>query len=145
MRSLHRSPCSAPGGGARMCQSGAFSLIAWLALGSLIVTLFGSMPAWAGDEIRHSGNVHSFTPSEGVLVINAMGLNGEEETVWVDVRGAEVVRLSRHPRRPWQWRERRTSVYRLPAGTYITVIGLEDRAGTLRASRVEVPDLDATQ
>lgn len=117
-------------------------VLAWLVLGSLIAALSGSARAWATDEVRHSGSVHSFAPAEGVLVIDAVGVDGEEETVWADVRGADVVRLSRHPRRPWEWRERRTAVYRLPAGTHVTVIGLEGRWGILRASRVEVPDLD---
>lgn len=120
-------------------------MLAWLVFGSLIAALSGSVPAWAADEVRHSGSVHSFAPAEGVLVIDVMGVDGAEETVWVDVRGADVVRLFRHPRRPWEWRERRTSVYRLPAGTHVTVIGLEGRWGILRASRVEVPELDAAR
>lgn len=117
----------------------------WLVLGSVVLALSGGGAAWADDEVRHSGNVHSFTPREGVLVIDAMGVDGAEETVWADVRYAEVVRLSRDPGRPWEWRERRTSVYRLPAGTYVTVIGLEGRWGVLRASRVEVPEPDDTR
>lgn len=116
----------------------------WLLLGSVVLALSGGVAAWA-DEVRHSGHVHSFTPREGVLVIEALGVGGAEETVWADVRAAEVVRLSRDPGRPWEWWERRTSVYRLPAGTYVTVIGREGRWGILRASRVEVPEPDDTQ
>lgn len=52
-----------------------------------------------------------------------MGTDGLEETIWVDVR-------------------RPTTVYRLPTGTHVTVIGREGRWGVLRASRVEVPELD---
>ncbi|MEX2223152.1 MAG: hypothetical protein WEG40_15275 [Candidatus Rokuibacteriota bacterium] len=120
-------------------------MASWLVLGSVVLALSGAGAAWSDDEVRHSGNVHSFTPREGVLVIEARGVDGAEETVWVDVRYAEVVRLSRDPGRPWEWRERRTRVHRLPAGTYVTVIGLEGRWGVLRASRVEVPEPDHTR
>lgn len=119
-------------------------MLAWLVLASSIASLSGSL-AWAGDEVRHSGTVHSFTPSDGVLLIDARGVDGVEEMVWADVRAADVVRLSRHPRRPWEWRERQTAVHWLPVGTYITVIGREGRSGILRVRRVEVPKLDDVQ
>lgn len=119
-------------------------MLAWLVLASLIASVSGSV-AWAADEVRHSGTVHSFTPSDGVLLIDARGVDGVEEMVWADVRAADVVRLSRHPRRPWEWRERQTTVHWLPVGTYITVIGREGHSGILRASRVEVPELDDVQ
>ena len=74
-----------------------------------------------------------------------MGTDGAEETLWVDVRAADIVRLSRHPRRPWEWRERPTSVYWLPVGTHVTVVGRERPSGILRAIRIEVPELDILQ
>jgi len=121
-------------------------MFAWIVLGPLVLTLSlsGGGAAW-GDEVRHSGNVQSFTPAEGVLVLEARGVDGAEETVWADVRHAEIVRLSRDPRRPWEWRERRTGAHWLPVGTYVTVIGLEGRSGIVRASRVEVPEPDDPQ
>lgn len=119
-------------------------MLAWLVLASSIASLSGSV-AWAAEEVRHSGTVHSFTPSDGVLLIDARGVDGAEEIVWADVRAADVVRLSRHPRRPWEWRERQTAVHWLSVGTYITVIGREDRVGILRVRRVEVPRLDDVQ
>jgi len=119
-------------------------MFAWIVLGALVLGVSGGGAAWA-DEVRHSGNVHSFTPAEGVLVIEAMGVDGTEEAVWADIRDAAIVRLSRDPRRPWEWRERRTSVHRLSSGTYVTVIGRESRSGIVRASRVEVPEPDDPQ
>lgn len=119
-------------------------MVAWIVRGSLVFGLLGGGAAWA-DDVRHSGNVHSFAPAEGVLVIEALGVDGAEETMWVDVRGAQVVRLSRDPRRPWRWRERPISVHQLPSGTYVTVIGREGRSGIVRASRVEVPEPDDPQ
>jgi hypothetical protein len=74
-----------------------------------------------------------------------MGPDGVEETVWADVRDAAIVRLSRDPRRPWEWRERSTRAHRLPSGTYVTVIGREGTSGIVRASRVEVPQPDDPQ
>ncbi|HEY7436992.1 MAG TPA: hypothetical protein VIE41_17760 [Methylomirabilota bacterium] len=115
----------------------------WIVLGSLGLVLAGG-GAWA-DEVRRSGTVHSFTPADGVLVIEAMGPDGVEETVWADVRDAAIVRLSRDPRRPWEWRERSTRAHRLPSGTYVTVIGREGTSGIVRASRVEVPQPDDPQ
>lgn len=119
-------------------------MVAWIVRGSLVLGLLGGGAAWAED-VRHSGNVHSFTPAEGVLVIETIGVDGAEETVWVDIRGAEIVRLSRDPRRPWRWRERHISVHRLASGTYVTVIGREGRSGIVRADRVEVPETDEPQ
>jgi hypothetical protein len=116
-------------------------MVPWVVLGSLLLGFSGGGVAWA-DDVRHSGNVHSFTPAEGVLVLETMGADGAEETVWADVRHAKIVRLSRDPRRPWEWRERRTSAYWLSSGTYVTVIGREGRSGIVRASRVEVPEPD---
>jgi hypothetical protein len=100
-----------------------------IVMGALVAALLGAGAACA-DEVRHSGNVHSFTPADGVLVIEA------------DVRHAVIVRLSRDRRRPWEWREEPTRAYWLSIGTYVTVIGLEDRSGIVRASRVEVPEPD---
>lgn len=115
----------------------------WLVLGWLVAALGSGASAWAEEPVRHSGNVHSFTPAEGVLVIEARGPNGVEETVWAEVRDADVVRLRRDPGRPWRWREQPTSVHWLSAGTYVTVIGREGRWGIIRARRVEVPALDS--
>lgn len=120
------------------------AVLAWLVFVSLIAVSGEIPPVWAGDA-RHSGSVHSFAPSEGVLVIDTVGTDGAEETVWVDVRAADIVRLSRHPRRPWEWRERPTSVHWLTVGTRVTVVGREGRSGILRAVRIEVPELDVLQ
>jgi hypothetical protein len=111
-----------------------------MVLGALVLALSGGVAC--ADEVRHSGTVHSFTPADGVLVIEAVGVDGEEETVWADIRNADIVRLSRDPRRPWQWRERPTRAHWLSIGTYVTVIGREGRSGIVRASRVEVPQPD---
>jgi hypothetical protein len=116
----------------------------WVVLGSLLLGLASGGVAWA-DDVRHSGNVHSFAPADGVLVLETMGIDGAEETVWADVRGARIVRLSRDPRRPWEWRERPTRAHQLPSGTYVTVIGREGRSGIVRASRIEVPEPDGSQ
>jgi hypothetical protein len=116
-------------------------MLAWIVLGSLALGLSGGGAAWA-DDVRHSGNIHSFAPAAGVLVLETIGVDGAEETVWADVRDARIVRLSRDPRRPWEWREQRTSAHWLPSGTYVTVNGREGRSGIVRASRVEVPEPD---
>ena len=117
----------------------------WLALGILAVVVSAAAPAWAGDLVRISGHMHSITPSDGVLVIACFGADGVEEMVWVHVRDAKVVRLWRDKERPWEWRERSTSIYRLPTNTYVTVIGREGLWGIIRANRIDVPEIDSDQ
>ena len=68
-----------------------------------------------------------------------------EKMVWVHVRSATVVRLWRDQARPWEWRERPASLYWLPINTFVTVIGREESSGIIRASRIEVPDLDSDE
>ena len=66
-----------------------------------------------------------------------------ESSLSVHVRTATVVRLWRGQDRHWKWRERPTSLYWLPINTFVTVIGREEPSGLIRASRIEVPDLDS--
>ena len=114
----------------------------WLAFGVLALLTLGAAPVLAGNSVRVSGQTHSLAPSDDVLVLTVLGANGLEEMVWVRVRNATVVRLWRDKDRHWEWRERPTSLYWLPINTFVTVIGREEPSGTIRASRIEVPDLD---
>ena len=57
------------------------------------------------------------------------------------MRRAKVVRIWRDPVDPWTWRERVTSVYRWPVGTFIVVIGCTIHAGSVEASRIEIPKI----
>jgi hypothetical protein len=115
----------------------------WLALGVLTLLALGAAPVLAGNSVRVSGQTHSLAPSDDVLVLSVLGANGLEEMVWVHVRNAKVVRLWRDQDRHWEWRERPARLYWLPVNTFVTVIGWEGPSGTIRASRIEVPDLDS--
>ena len=115
----------------------------WLVLGALTLLALGAAPVLAGNSVRVSGQTHSLAPSDDVLVLTVLGANGLEEMVWVQVRNATVVRLWRDQDRQWEWRERPTSLHWLPINTFVTVIGREEPSGTIRASRIEVPDLDS--
>ena len=50
-----------------------------------------------------------------------------------------MVRIWRDPADPWTWRERPTSIYRWPVGTYVVVIGRRIDQGSVEASRIEIP------
>ena len=115
----------------------------WLALGVLTLLALGAAPVLAGNSVRVSGQTHSLAPSEDVLVLSVLGANGLEEMVWVHVRNAKVVRLWRDQDRHWKWRERPTNLYWLPINTFVTVIGRAGPSGIIRASRIEVPDMDS--
>jgi len=114
----------------------------WLALGVVSLLTLGAVPLLAGNLVRVSGQTHSLAPSDDVLVLTVLGANGFEEMVSVRVRNTTVVRLWRDKDRQWEWRERPTSLYWLPIKTFVTVIGREDSSGIIRATRIEVPDLD---
>jgi hypothetical protein len=40
---------------------------------------------------------------------------------------------------PWVWRERATTIYQWPVGTFVTILGSADEADVIRASRIEIP------
>ena len=115
----------------------------WLAVGILTLLALGAAPVLAGNSVRVSGQTHSLVPSDDVLVLSVLKANGLEEMVSVHVRNATVVRLWRDQDRHWEWRERPTSLHWLPINTFVTVIGREGPSGIIRASRIEVPDLDS--
>lgn len=115
----------------------------WLALGILALVMSGAAPLSAGNSVRISGQTHSIAPSDDVLLISVPGTHGSEEMVWINVRNAKVVRLWRDPARRWEWLERTTSLYWLPTNTFVTVFGREGPWGIIRASRIEVPELDS--
>ena len=117
----------------------------WLALGVLPLLTLGASPVLAGNSVRVSGQTHSIAPSNDVLVLSVLGANGLEEMVSVHPRNTTVVRLWRDKERHWEWRERPTNLYWLPIKTFVTVVGREDPSGIIRASRIEVPDLDSHQ
>jgi hypothetical protein len=98
-------------------------------------------PASGGGEARHAGRIHSLAPAEGVLVIEEVVSDGATEFVHVRVRDAEVVRVWRDRADPWQWRERPTWLYRLPAGTFVVIIGRQEASGAITARRIEVPEV----
>jgi hypothetical protein len=80
-------------------------------------------------------------PHQGVLLIEEHGAGGVVRVVRVGIRNAEVVRVSRDPTRPWEWRERPERVAGLPVGTFVVVIGTHaaPNAVDVAADRIEVP------
>jgi len=130
-------------------------IVAWLCLwvlprvtstlGLLAIVTWAAAPVSAGSSVRISGQTHSISPSDDVLVIAVPGTHGSEEMVWVDARHATVVSLRRGPDRAWEWRERPANLYRLPINTFVTVIGRRGIRGIIHASRIEVPELDSDE
>ena len=109
--------------------------IPWIVLGILSISAVG----WAEGPTRRSGRVQSFLPAERLLVIEETGVNGQTDILEVLIETAEVVRVWRDAAEPWRWRERSTLPHRLPAGTFVVIIGREAPPGIIRANRVEVP------
>jgi hypothetical protein len=74
-----------------------------------------------------------------VLVIEGYGSSHQSEILEVRIKGAKIVRVWRDAADPWAWRERATTIYRWPVGTFVTILGTEDESGVIEASRVEIP------
>ena len=100
-----------------------------------------SLDVLAGDggAARHTGNIQSVRPLDGTLIIEELGPGGVPEALDVRIRTATVVRIWRDPADPWTWRERLTSIYRWPVGTYVVVIGRTIDNGSVEATRIEIP------
>jgi hypothetical protein len=100
-----------------------------------------SLNVFAGDggAARHTGNIQSVRASDGTLMIEELGTGGVSKVLDVGIRRATVVRIWRDPADPWTWRERLTSIYRWPVGTYVVVIGRRIDKGSVEASRIEIP------
>ena len=107
----------------------------------MMVSVSGS--AHARGLERHAGRLHSLSPAHGLLLIEESGVNGRTEFVQIEIRDAEVVHIWRDPVRPWEWRERRTKVYRWSAGTFVVVIGRPHPSGVIDADRIEFHDVNA--
>ena len=105
---------------------------------SLVLTALDVLAA-DGGAARHTGNIHSVRPSDGTLIIEELGSGGVSQVLDVGIRAAIVVRIWRDPTDPWTWRERLTSIYRWPVGTYVVVIGRKIDKGSVEASRIEIP------
>ena len=105
----------------------------------LFLLVTPSMSSPGGGVARHTGNIHSVRPSDGTLIIEELGSGGVSEVLEVGIRAAKVVRIWRDPADPWTWRERLTSIYRWPVGTFVVVIGRRIDGGSVEASRIEIP------
>lgn len=97
--------------------------------------------AGGGGVARHAGHIHSVRPSDGMLFIEELGRDGVSEVLEVRIQSAKVVRVWRDPVDPWTWRERATSIYRWPVGTFVVVIGRTIHEGSVEASRIEIPKI----
>jgi hypothetical protein len=119
----------------------------WLVVlvGASVFLLVGSIPTSHGGEKRakHAGYIQSVRPSDGTLLIEEVGRDGAASTLHVRMRNAAVVRLWRDPADPWVWRERATSIYRWPVGTFVVVIGRATPSGSIDANRIEIPKITA--
>jgi len=76
-----------------------------------------------------------------MLIIEELGRDGVSEVLEVRIQSAKVVRVWRDPVDPWTWRERATSIYRWPVGTFVVVIGRTIHEGSVEASRIEIPKI----
>lgn len=92
-----------------------------------------------GGVARHTGSIQSVRPSDGTLSIEELGTDGVFDVLEIGIRKATVVRVWRDPADPWTWRERLTSIYRWPVGTFVVVIGRRIDRGSVEASRIEIP------
>lgn len=113
----------------------------FFSVGILLMVFFSGLPAWADGLARYAGHVHSMVPADGKLVIEEVGANGMTALVEVQIRGATAVRVGRDPDHPWLWWERPVRLYRLPARTFVIIIGHEDGSGVINANRIEVPEI----
>lgn len=111
---------------------------------ALVSLLFVGVVEAAPQLARHAGRVHSLIPHARVLIIEEWGAGGAERVIEVHVRDAEVVKVGRDPKRPWEWRERPTRLRRLPVGTFVVVIGRQVAPGVVEADRVEVPSMSGS-
>jgi hypothetical protein len=91
---------------------------------------------------RHAGRVHSFVPDQSVLFLEEAGAGGTVETITIDLRNAQIVRVRRDPADPWTWIEEPVHPGRLSVGTWVIVIGKTTESGVIQAARVEVPKIE---
>ena len=59
------------------------------------------VPAGDGELARHTGNIQSVRPSDGMLIIEELGTGGVPEVLEVGTRKATVVRIWRDSGDPW--------------------------------------------
>ena len=110
---------------------------------SILFLALTSVDVVAGDGriARHAGGIQSIRPSDGTLIIEELGQDGASKMLEVSIRSASVVHVWRDPVDPWKWRERVTSIYRWPAGTFVVVFGRTIHEGSVEASRIEIPKI----
>jgi hypothetical protein len=115
---------------------------ATFAASCLIAALAGTWSSvHAGPETtaRHAGRIQAVSPNTDVLVIEGYGSSQQSELLEVRIRRAEIVRVWRDAADPGAWRQRATTIYRWPVGTFVVILGIEDESGVIEASRVEIP------
>ena len=106
----------------------------------LIQTMLATL-AEGDSVVRHAGRLQWVSPSDMVLVLEEAGPNGRGALLEVGFRNASIVHVSRDPADPWRWRDRPTSIFRWPIGTFLVVIGRAAASGTIDATRVEIPEI----
>ena len=121
-------------------------LTLWTANGAVCVFLLvllvrGKAGADERAITRRTGWIQSVRPHDVLLMLEQYGSKRKSELLRVRINRAEIVRIWRDPADPWFWRERGTSIYRWPVGTFVMVIGSDLDSGSFEASRVEIPKL----
>jgi hypothetical protein len=110
--------------------------VVWALL--LLVVLAVSASA---EEAQYTGHIQSVRPVDAMLLIEEVGADDGSDLLYVRIRGADVVRTWRDPADPRRWRERETSIYRWPVGTFVVVTGRATGRRSVQASRVEIPKI----
>jgi hypothetical protein len=105
----------------------------------LLVVLAAS--ASAEEAVQYTGHIQSVRPVDAMLLIEEVGADDGSDLLYVRIRGADVVRTWRDPGDPRRWRERETSIYRWPVGTFVVVTGRATGRRSVQASRVEIPKI----
>lgn len=115
----------------------------YLAVGMLLLLSGIHVAARAEAMGRHAGYIQSLRPSDRTLLIDKLGGGGAARRLEVRIRNAEVVRVWRDPANPWVRRERGTTIYQWPVGTFVVVIGHATPSGAFEATRIEIPKISS--
>ena len=105
----------------------------------LVSLMWSAALAEEHTSARHPGRILSVRPHTAMLVIEAYGSKERSGLLAVHIGDARVVRTWRDSADLGVRRERVTSIYRWPVGTFVIVIGSEVSMGSIEASRVEIP------